>query len=114
MRTGDGSIYSVELDRSHPIAWGYSEGPYYSLRSSSKRYSAIENGWNVGTYGAQPRAISGFVGHRANRSLEGSLVFGVKPMGQGSITYLADNPLFRGFWENGKLLFDNAVFFNQY
>jgi hypothetical protein len=113
-RTGDGSIYAVNLDRSHPMAWGYSDAPYYTLRSSSRRYAALESGWNVGTYGDQPEPISGFVGSRANRDLSGSMVFGVMPMGEGSITYLVDNPLFRGFWENGKLLFDNAVFFNQY
>lgn len=113
-RTGDGSIYAISLDLSHPLAWGYSDSPYYTLRSSNRRYAALENDWNVGTYGKNPEAVSGFVGSRANLDLGGSLVFGVVSMGQGSITYLADNPLFRGFWENGKLLFDNAVFFNQY
>jgi hypothetical protein len=113
-RIGDGSVYAISLDLSHPLAWGYSDSPYYTLRSSSRRYAALENGWNVGTFGTNPTAVSGFVGSRANLDLEGSLVFGVASMGQGSITYLADNPLFRGFWEHGKLLFDNAVFFNQY
>ena len=114
MRTGDGSIYAISLDRTHPLGWGYPDAPYHTLRSSSRRFAALESGWNIGTYGANPKAVSGFVGSRANQDLEGSLVFGVLPMGQGSITYLADNPLFRGFWENGKLLFDNAVFLNQY
>jgi hypothetical protein len=31
-------------------------------------------------------------------------------MGAGSVVVLADNPMFRQFWENGKLLFCNAVF----
>jgi hypothetical protein len=31
-------------------------------------------------------------------------------MGSGDIIYLADNPIFRNFWENGKLLLSNAVF----
>jgi len=31
-------------------------------------------------------------------------------MGRGNVVYLADNPLFRAFWHNGKLLFGNAVF----
>jgi hypothetical protein len=26
------------------------------------------------------------------------------------VVYFADNPVFRSFWENGKLLFTNAVF----
>jgi hypothetical protein len=35
---------------------------------------------------------------------------GVQTMGRGSVVYLADDPLFRGFWYNGQLLFSNAVF----
>jgi hypothetical protein len=35
---------------------------------------------------------------------------GVQPMGRGSIVYFSDNPIFRSFWENGKLLLANAVF----
>ena len=38
------------------------------------------------------------------------MVFGVENMGRGHVIYLADNPLFRAFWYNGKLLFGNAVF----
>ena len=38
------------------------------------------------------------------------VVFGVHESGRGKIVYMADNPLFRGFWYNGKLLFGNAIF----
>jgi hypothetical protein len=31
-------------------------------------------------------------------------------MGNGAVTIFADDPIFRLFWENGKLLFCNAVF----
>jgi hypothetical protein len=39
-----------------------------------------------------------------------SLIFGQENMGNGSLIYMIDNPLFRGFWENGKLFFVNALF----
>mgnify|MGYP001309543963 FL=1 len=39
-----------------------------------------------------------------------SLIFGVEPIGRGSIIYMIDNPLVRGFWEDGKLFFANALF----
>jgi len=42
--------------------------------------------------------------------LNDELVFGVQDMGAGEIVYLADNLMFRSFWENGKLMFCNAVF----
>jgi hypothetical protein len=42
--------------------------------------------------------------------LNDELVFGVQDMGAGEIVYLSDNLMFRNFWENGKLMFCNAVF----
>ena len=38
------------------------------------------------------------------------MLFGVVETGNGSVVVLADNPLFRSFWENGKLLVCNAIF----
>jgi hypothetical protein len=37
-------------------------------------------------------------------------MLGVQDMGAGSVVYFTEDPLFRSFWENGKLLFCNAVF----
>jgi hypothetical protein len=54
--------------------------------------------------------VSGFVGIKAQENFRESMVFGVESMGRGTVVYLADNPLFRAFWRNGKLLFGNAVF----
>jgi hypothetical protein len=31
-------------------------------------------------------------------------------MGNGSVIFFADDPVFRNFWENGKMLLANAVF----
>ena len=40
----------------------------------------------------------------------GVCVIGTQDLGRGQVVYLASDPLFRGFWQNGKLLFGNAVF----
>ena len=56
------------------------------------------------------KLVSGFSGVNALSRVEKSLVFGVEDIGQGNIIYMTDNPLFRAFWQNGKLLFGNAVF----
>lgn len=104
-----GAVYKVRLDNSHPLAYGY-EDYYMSLKTSSARYTFLENGWNVGVLQGKTAPLSGFAGHKANRKLENSLVFGVQPMGRGQVVYLVDDPLFRAFWENGRLLFSNAVF----
>ena len=39
-----------------------------------------------------------------------AVVFAEENMGRGSVIYMVDNPLFRSFWQNGKLFFANALF----
>ena len=104
-----GSIFRVKLDNTHPLAFGFT-GDYYSLKTDSKAYNYLEKGWNVGVIKGNGALVSGHVGEQALHNLEETLVFGVEEMGTGEIIYLVDNPLFRAFWQNGKLLFSNAIF----
>ncbi|MBN9385406.1 MAG: zinc carboxypeptidase [Chitinophagaceae bacterium] len=109
MSSVPGSIYKVELDNSHPLAFGYPDH-YYTLKQDDHVYEFIkEGGWNVGVI-KKDNYISGFTGKKAKEKLKDGLIFGVQEMGRGEIVYMADDPLFRSFWENGKLLFCNAVF----
>ena len=68
-----------------------------------------EGGWNAGVL-KKENQMAGYVGYKLSPLLKDGLLFGVQDMGNGSITYLSDNVLFRNFWENGKLMFCNSVF----
>ncbi|ARS37682.1 M14 family metallopeptidase [Pontibacter actiniarum] len=103
-----GSVYRVDLDKTHPLAFGYGDN-YFALIRSSDTYRFLENGWNVGVLKKDNHA-TGFVGQQAKEKLQDALIIGTQEMGRGQVVYLADNPLFRGFWQGGKLLFGNAVF----
>jgi hypothetical protein len=104
-----GSVYRVQLDNSHPLAFGY-EDNYFALVRDTLNYRFLgKGGWNVGTLRRNNYA-AGFAGTRARRKLTDTFVLGAQEMGRGQVIYLADNPLFRGFWQGGKLLFGNAVF----
>ncbi|MBB1286658.1 zinc carboxypeptidase [Flavisolibacter sp. BT320] len=105
-----GSIFRVQLDNTHPLAFGYPEY-YYTLKQDAAIYEFIkEGGWNVGVLRTD-KPVAGFVGTNLASRLQNGLLFGVQDIGRGSVTYLADDVLFRSFWETGKLLFANAVFF---
>ena len=104
-----GSIFRVTLDTTHPLAYGL-DSEYFSLKTDASAYNYLDSGWNVGTSRGNAH-ISGFAGHEAQNLLQDTLNFGVQQHGSGRVVYLVDNPLFRGFWENGKLLMANAVFF---
>ncbi|MEP7373645.1 MAG: M14 family metallopeptidase [Chitinophagaceae bacterium] len=107
--TTPGSIYKVDIDNTHPLMYGY-PNYYYTLKMDNNVYDFIKDGgWNTGVI-KKDNQVAGFVGYKLKNKLKDGLLFGVQDMGRGSISYLSDNVLFRNFWENGKLMFCNAVF----
>ena len=103
-----GAIFEARVDATHPLAFGYGE-TYHTLKLGNAAYELPETGAVV-SLGEAPRPVAGFAGSRALKNLPGSLVFGMESVGSGEVIYMVDNPLFRGFWENGKLFFANALF----
>ncbi len=108
VNSNPGSIFKVEMDNSHPLAFGYSDF-YYTLKQDDQVYEFLKDGWNVGVI-KKNNQIAGFTGSVAKQKLSDGLLLGVQDFGRGQIVYMVDNPLFRSFWENGKMLFANAVF----
>ena len=103
-----GSVFRVNLDKTHPLAFGYGD-TYFALIRSSNTFEYLKEGWNVGVL-KKDNYTSGFVGAAIKEKLQDALILGSQPMGDGQVIYMADNPLFRGFWHSGKLMFGNAVF----
>ena len=107
-----GAIYKVHLDNSHPLGFGFP--PYYfTLKTDSRIFNLRNDGWNVGVL-RKDSYVTGLVGSSVKTELLNGLIFGVQNWGKGSIVYLSDNPLYRSFWENGKMLFSNALFMVGY
>lgn len=103
-----GAIYKVELDNTHPLAFGYPTS-YYTLKQDTKIYEFLNDGWNIGVI-KQAAYTSGFVGSKLKPVLKNGLIIGAESYGRGNVVFFADDVLFRLFWQNGKLLFANAVF----
>ncbi|MFM7386770.1 MAG: hypothetical protein ACKO5L_01270, partial [Bacteroidota bacterium] len=55
--------------------------------------------------------IAGFAGYKVKYQQQGAATVGSYAIGSGKIVYFFDNPLFRGFWNNGKLQVANAIYF---
>jgi hypothetical protein len=104
-----GAIFKMNLDNTHPLGFGLPNF-YYTLKMNDDIYELLgDDGWNVGTI-KKDAYVSGFVGAQSKQRIANGLLLGVQSMGRGSVIFMADDPLFRSFWENGKLLFSNAVF----
>ncbi|MFD0861251.1 M14 family metallopeptidase [Sungkyunkwania multivorans] len=107
-----GSVFKAKIDTTHPLAFGY-EDHYFTLKLHGSAYQFLNSGYNVGYLGDNARPVSGFAGSNVVKKQENSLLFGEERIGSGSMIYMVDNPLFRSFWENGKLFLANAIFFTN-
>lgn len=105
-----GAIYKINLDASHPFAYGIGK-TYYTLKTDNKIYEPFVKGWNVGQF-SDKSLMAGIVGKKVRDELKSGLVIGVQEFGRGQVVYLANDPLFRNFWESGKTLFGNIIFCN--
>jgi Zinc carboxypeptidase len=103
-----GAIYKVEMDDTHPLAFGIGNS-FYTLKQNGMVLEFLKEGWNVGVVKKENK-ISGFAGNTVTNKIKDGTLFAVQEMGRGKVIYMVDDPVFRNFWENGKLLFLNAVF----
>jgi hypothetical protein len=103
-----GAIYKLELDNTHPLGFGYPDY-YFTLKQDASMFEFLKDGWNVGVM-KKDAYVAGFIGNKIRNKIKDGVLFGVQDMGSGSVIYFAEDPLFRSFWENGKLIFCNAVF----
>ena len=109
-----GAIFKVDLDLSHPIAFGYHDAtiPMYKnnrifIKPSKNPYST------VAMYTAKPH-VDGFVTQEnIDNYITKSASIIVSGLGKGRVVLFADNPNFRGAWYGTNKLFENAVFFGN-
>ncbi len=104
-----GAIFKTKVDTTHPLAFGYDDS-YFSLKLGDNAYEYIKDGTVVYLEADSTRPFAGFAGSEAQKNIGNTLIFGVEEHGDGKVIYMVDNPLFRGFWENGKLFFANSLF----
>ena len=104
-----GSIYKANVDSSHPLAAGYSSN-YFTLKTSAAAYTMLEDNGTAAYLSKAVQPVAGFSGDKAIGLQSESLLFGTERVGRGSVVYFVDNPLYRSFWENGKLWLVNALF----
>lgn len=107
-----GSIFEVDLDVTHPVAYGYRERVPFFRGSSTFYETAKQVGATVGRYSAAP-LLSGYISEEKLEQVPGSAAITARNMGGGSIVAFMDNPNFRAFWYGSNGLFMNAIFFGD-
>lgn len=108
-----GAIFGIDLDITHPIAYGYHNRNVPVYKNNTVWLSPSKNRFStVGKYLDQPH-IDGYISKENLDIMKGAASIVVSKKGQGRIVLFADNPNFRGAWYGTNKLFMNAVLFGS-
>jgi hypothetical protein len=107
-----GSIFEVELDTTHPLAFGYGRQLPVFRDNQVFLQPSRQPGANVAVYAREP-LLSGHVSTRNLQLARGSASIVARRAGGGRVILFTDNPNFRAFWYGTNGLFLNAVFFGR-
>jgi hypothetical protein len=108
-----GAIFRAEIDRSHPLAYGYTQ-PYVSLFKANRVYmEKSRNPFATPFYYKDKPLQSGWLSRENYESMKNSAAVVVSLSGSGRVISIADNPNLRAFWLGGSRLFLNSIFFSR-
>lgn len=112
-RVTGGSIMKAYIDRSHPIAFGYSEDVLPVFKNNNFVFEPSKLRFRNPIVYAEDPLWSGYL-HPVNAELfSGASALQIDAIGRGRVINFADNPNFRAFWYGTNRLFANALFFGN-
>ena len=107
-----GAIFNVELDKSHPISYGYNNS--LSIFRNTNIYIKNDTlGYNNPIKYSKNPLISGYISKENLQSMKNSRPFAVYNLKKGKVTVFTDNTNFRAFWHGTNKLMMNAIFFTN-
>ena len=108
-----GSIFSVDLDTTHPIGFGFSSRKISVYRNAQTYLTPSSNPYStVAQYTDNP-LIGGYLHALSAKKIKNTAAIVVAQEGEGRIIMFTDDPNFRGAWYGTNKLFLNALFFGS-
>ncbi len=105
-----GTIVGVELDLTHPLAYGFARPELAVIRTHRTVLEPSPVPYeNVALYLDPPR-LSGFISPENERRLAGKPSVIASRLGRGVVIHLVDDPNFRAYFYGSSRLFLNAIF----
>ncbi|MFQ5551036.1 MAG: M14 family metallopeptidase, partial [Gemmatimonadales bacterium] len=107
-----GSIFSVTLDTTHPLAYGHPERMAVFKNNQDFLIASDDPGTNVARYSGS-RPLSGYLSEEMAGLVDGKVPIMALSQDDGRVVLFTDDPNFRAFWLGTNGLFLNAVFFGR-
>ncbi len=106
-----GAIFEADIDRSHPIGFGYKNDKISLFRNTTLFVKPHKQSYNNPIKYTKSPLLSGYISKKNLDSLSGTVPFRHNDLGKGNVILFTDNTNFRAFWYGTNKLLMNAIFF---
>ena len=108
-----GAIFEANLDRTHPINFGYKNTNIALFRNTNVYIKPDKNSYNNPIVYTNDPLLSGYISEENLEMLKNSVPFQIQSLGKGKVVAFTDNTNFRAFWYGTNKLLMNAIFFGD-
>ena len=108
-----GTIFSGDLDITHPLGFGYNDRNIALHKNRAEVMTRPVNPYATVISYETPAVLSGFASAENQAALEGTAALIAERKGNGSVVLFADDPNFRATWFGTNKLFLNALFYSR-
>jgi hypothetical protein len=108
-----GAIFEANVDRSHPINFGYKNDRIALFRNTTLFMKADKKSYNNPIQYTNNPLLSGYISKENANAIKNTVPFKVQRMGSGRVVVFTDNTNFRAFWYGTNKLLMNAIFFGD-
>lgn len=106
-----GAIFSSQLDRSHPLAYGYNDSQLPLFRNSTLIMEPAKTPFvTVANYNETP-LLSGYADSNLVDKIANTPAIIAHNLGQGRVIATSDVLMFRGYWLGSAKIIANSLFF---
>ncbi|MDP5106932.1 MAG: M14 family zinc carboxypeptidase [Polaribacter sp.] len=108
-----GAIFEANVDRSHPINFGYKNDKLALFRNSTLFIKADKKSYNNPIQYTSNPLLSGYISKENSKLIKNTVPFKAQKLGRGKVIVFTDNTNFRAFWFGTNKLLMNSIFFGD-
>jgi hypothetical protein len=108
-----GAIFETEIDRSHPVNFGYTNTKLPMFRRTKIFIKPDSISYKNPIKYTENPLLSGYISKPNLNALKGTVPFQVANFGGGKVIVFTDNTNFRAFWYGTNKLLMNAIYFGK-
>ncbi len=108
-----GAIFEANIDRSHPVNFGYKNDKIALFRNTNIYLKPDKQSYNNPIQYTDNPLLSGYISEENTALIKNSVPFKTTRYGNGRVILFTDNTNFRAFWYGTNKLLMNAIFFGD-